>query len=187
MKQGDDKQGYSGPVITLASASNIAFTLLFPVSEENASMINYILETKPEKININTGSVGIYKTMIDSWTEGNRFLSGITMDSEWDDESEEEIITVKMILSDCDSGMIESVARSSFIHAIMIAAMERKEIIVSESLLKKLIPSLENDDEDESDDDDDDDSDDGEKPKKSFPSDKDILDIAKRIMSGNIK
>ena len=180
LKQSED-EGYNGTVVTLASTANISFVLFFPVSDENANMINYILETHPDKINCNTGALGIYKTMLDSWTAGNRFLSGIVMDSEFDQKTDEDIISVKMLLSDSDSGMVESVVPSNFIHGIMLAAMERKEIFVSDNLLSRLIPDDEDDEDREID------------PEDRTPSDqaelddKKILDIAKDIMSGGIK
>lgn len=179
----DTKEGYSGPVVSLASASNISFVLFFPISEDSASLINYVLEKPPEKQTINAGSVlGIYKTMLDSWSAGDRFLSGILMDTEYDEESKQEVINVKLIISD-EHGSVDSVVKTNFVHAMLLAAMERKEILVSNELLSKLLPKskLDEDDEEVSE------TESSKNVKNKLPVDKEILEIAKRIMSGKIK
>ena len=191
----EGREGYSGPVVSLGNASNISFVLFFPVSEENASLINYVLEKPPSKQKINAGSVlGIYKTMIDSWSAGERFLSGILMDMEYDEEIEQEVINVRLVISD-DHGSIDSVVKTNFIHAILLAAMERKEVLVSNELLSKLLPKTQDDEMDEEDMDDIENEENEENIKdvkevkdvKKLPVDKEILEIAKQIMSGKIK
>jgi hypothetical protein len=177
-----NENGYNGPVVVLACASNVSFALFFPMSEENATMINYILEHKPSEYNSNQSVIGIYKTMLESWEDGGRFLSGIHLGTEFDPESKEETISVKLIISDED-GAVDSITRVNFIHAVLLAAMERKEILIDTALLKKLMPH-----------EDDEDDEDEANPThtmpshdKKFPVDKDILEIAKKIMSGKIK
>ena len=191
----EDGKGYNGPVVTLACASNISFALFFPVSEENAALINFVLEEKKDKKpDINTNILGVYKTMMDSWRAGERFLSGILMDVVFDTATEEEVITVKLLLSDED-GNIDSVTKVNFTHAVLIAAMERKEIIVSDDLLDKLMPKDEREECEDCDGcgecEEDSDVADTKKPNKEenkkYPIDKDILDIAKQIMQGKIK
>jgi hypothetical protein len=190
--------GYSGPLVTLANDNNISFSLFFPTSEENANLINYILETPPNKHSLNdVGIIGMCKTMLSSWAAGDRFLSGIHMDTEYDLETEQDIITIRLIISD-NHGEIDSVLRVNFVHAIILAAIARRDIMVTNCLLEKLIPKdkegMENDmDEDEDSDEDDDPPnkpDTPDKPemlKRKFPVDKEILDIAKKIMTGKIK
>jgi hypothetical protein len=196
--------GYSGPLVTLANENNISFSLFFPISEENANLINYILETPPNKHSLNdVGVIGMCKTMISSWGAGERFLSGIHMDTEYDLESEQDIITIRLIISD-RHGEIDSVLRVNFVHAIILAAIARRDIMVTNCLLEKLIPKdkdgMENEmDEDENDDNENDEDNDDDKPdkpdkpespemlKRKFPVDKEILDIAKKIMTGKIK
>lgn len=187
----EGREGYSGPVVSLANASNVSFVLFFPVSEENASLINYVLEKPPSKQTINAGSVlGIYKTMIDSWSAGERFLSGILMDTEYDEEIEQEVINVRLVISD-EHGSVDSVVKTNFIHAILLAAMERKEVLVSNELLSKLLPKTQDEEMDEDEDEDGIEEDVKEvkdvKDVKKLPVDREILEIAKRIMSGKIK
>lgn len=184
--------GYTGPVVTLGCTSNVSFVLMFPVSEDNANLINYILEHKPSEYNTDLNVLGIYKTMIDTWEEGGRYLSGIFFDMDEDLESKSDKISIKIIISDGDNGAVDSIIKVNFIHAILLAAMERKDIIVSGDLLKKMSPhdiyndGEENDEGNDNNDDGDDDPKIDEDAKK-FPVDKDILDIAKKIMSGKIK
>ena len=177
----NNHNGYVGPVVTLACTSNVSFVLFFPMSEENAKLINYILDHKPTEYTSNLNIIGIYKTMLDSWESGGRYLSGITLGTEFNVDSKEETIDVKLIIAD-DNGSVDSIIKVNFIHAILLAAMERKEILVSSDLLKKLLPhAMEESDLEEME------ETASEKENKKFPVDKDILDIAKKIMSGKIK
>jgi len=183
----DNDNGYNGSVVTLSCSINMDFVLFFPISDDNADLINHILNTKPDEYTTHQNIIGIYKTMLDSWEEGGRYLSGIFLDTEIDPSNKEETIAVKLIISSED-GSVDSIIGVNFTHAILLAAMERREIIVSNKLLRKLLPK-EEDDDDEDDDDDGSPKDKTDKTddKKKFPIDKDILDLAKKIMSGKIK
>jgi len=183
----ENSDGYNGPVITLVCESTTGLAIFFPVSEENAKVINTVLEKPVNKLDINVGNIiGVYKTMVDSWNSGGRFLSGISMDAEFDQNDKTEIISVKVIISDVKGGYVENVIKVNFIHAIIIAAMYKFEIIVSKDLLEKLLPKID-DDEDEN-------LENNSKiekiekaDSKKFPKDKQILKIAKKIMNGKIK
>jgi len=183
-----DNNGYKGPVITLVSSSDESFVLFFPVSEYHAGMINFFLQNNKKDYDCDTKEVGVYKTIIDSWNAGERYLSGVLMDI--DNSSEEEYIIVQLVISNED-GKIDSVVRANFTHGIILAAIERVEIIISDKMLSKIIPP-----EDESSDGSDDEEDkikDKSKDKvknkdnQQMPVDQNILEIARRIMSGKIE
>ena len=123
MKQ-DNEDGYKGSVVTLACSTNISFVLFFPISEENAQLIDYVLNHKPDEYTTNLNIIGIYKTMLDSWEEGGRFLSGISMDTEYDPSNSEETILIKLIITS-ENGSVDSILRVNFIHAVLLAAMEQ--------------------------------------------------------------
>jgi len=197
----NNMNGYNGSAVMLACSVNINYVLYFPMSDENAALINYILDKPATRITIDSGSVlGVYRTMLDSLTSGDRFLSGIFMDTELDPESQREDIIPRLIISD-EHGAIDAIVRVNFVHAVIIAAMERKEILISKEMLQKLIPidkeekngkneenvmtseELTEDEKDTSKQK----NKKEELPKKSFPVDSEILDIAKKIMSGKIK
>ena len=169
-----DENGYSGYCVILACASDPSFMLFFPISKENAKIINYVLKDN-SKYDINTNILGIYKTMIDSWKSSDRFLSGIIMDSVYNEEMKEDVLMIRLALSDHD-GNIDSLVHVNFLHATLLAAMEEVDVIVSDKLLEKMVP--END---------------GSEEKRNistndtFPEDKKIVDIAKKIMGGKIK
>lgn len=209
----DNKEGYNGYVVPLICASATGFAIFFPISKENAEIINTVLEKKINKSDLNTGSIlSVYRTMVDSWNSGGRYLSGIYMDLEIDPNDSTEIISIKAIISNNQGGYIDNVIKINFIHAIIIAAMYRFEIIVSKELIEKLLPHLE-DDKAEKNENEDEDQPDGTEatlpnspnspnspnlPKKSkekeekydskkFPKDTQILKIAKKIMNGKIK
>ncbi len=174
VKQDEEVDGYNGTVVCLACITNISFVLFFPVSDSNAQLINYVLQDTKDN-NIDMHLLSVYKTMIDSWKAGNRYMSGIIMDALYDDESKEDIIAPTLIISD-SLGNVDTILNVDFVHAILLASMERKEIIVTDALIDKLLPI------DEDEDDEDEESED--KNNQKFPVDKQILDIARDIMGG---
>jgi len=173
----NEEEGYDGPVVSLASTSNVTFMLFFPIAQEYARLINFLLK-KEESTKVNLQLLSVYQTMVNSWKAGDRYLSGIVMDVNYDEESEEDVISPSLII--CDSmGNVDAVLNVNFVHAVMLGAMERKELLVTNELLHKLMPTPEDEDEEEiptgmphiE----------GESP---FPVDKEILDIARNIMNG---
>ena len=171
----EDGENYNGPVVSMANTTNVHFMLFFPIAEEYSNLINFLLKDD-KKTNANFQILSVYQTMLDSWKAGDRYLSGIIMDMKYDEELEDDIISSTLAI--CDSmGNLDAILDVNFVHAVMLAAMERKEIIVTESLLNQLMPLPEDDEEyDEGSS-----NEDGANP---FPVDKQILDIAKSIISG---
>ena len=188
----NNKEGYSGQIVSLICSSKNGLAICFPISEENAKIINRILEKLSNKDkNIDTdvnNTLSIYKAMVDSWNSGGKFLSGIYMDMELDDSDKIEIISTKAIISHTNDGYIDNIVKINFVHAITIAAMYKFEIIISKELIEKLLPTLENENEDET-------KIENNQYKKNnlkktdniFPKDKQILKIVKKIMNGKIK
>jgi len=149
-----------------------SFVLFFPLSRDNAKIINFVLKDD-SKYDINTNILGIYKTMINSWEATDRYLSGIIMDTIYSEEVEEEVLTVRLALADKE-GKLDSLVHVSFLHSVLLAAMEGVDIIVSDKLLSKMVPeeSKENA---------------GKSSPPHFPEDKKIVDIARKIMGGKVK
>ena len=186
----NNKEGYSGQIVSLICSSKNGLAICFPISEENAKIINRILEKLSNKDkNIDTdvnNTLSIYKAMVDSWNSGGKFLSGIYMDMELDDSDKIEIISTKAIISHTNDGCIDNIVKINFVHAITIAAMYKFEIIISKELIEKLLPTLENENETKIE---------NNQYKKNnlkktdniFPKDKQILKIVKKIMNGKIK
>jgi hypothetical protein len=183
----ENKEGATCNVVTLLCASSTGFAIFFPVSEENSKIINSVLEKPIGKLGkLETGLaniISVYKTMVDSWNSGGRFLSGIYMDTEIDANDKSEIICVRAIISNTHGGYVDNVISMNFAQAIIIAALYRFEIVISKELLSKLMPDMEEDTEEKIVSN----SVNEEKRDKKFPKDKQILKIAKRIMNGKIK
>ena len=158
------------------------FMLFFPVSKENSDVINYVLKEEGE-YDVNTNVIGIYKTMIDSWSSSDRYLSGIIMDAVYDKELKDDVLMIRLALAN-DEGNLDSLVHVSFLHAILLTAMEGSEIIVGDKLMEQMMPSEFNDENNENEE---------KETKKNktktpeFPGDKKIVDIARKIMSGKIK
>jgi len=175
--QGKEEGDYSGPVVVLACSSNPTFMLFFPSTEGNAEVINHVLGEdgdEDEEYDVDTNVLGIYKTMLDSWKAGDRYLSGIIMDTVYNEKLGKEIPMIRLVLSDQD-GVIDSFVPVNFIHAILLAAMESLEIIVTDRLLDIMMPDSQNEDNE------------GLISGKQIPEfleDKGIVEIARKIMEG---
>ena len=187
----DSSPKYQGPVVPLGCPSDMSLVLFFPIDEKNASIVNYLLsESKEEDYDFNSDVLGLYQTMLDSWTAGDRFLSGIIMEAVYSETMKENVVSVKIMLSSNRTGRIEGFVKVNFAYAIILAAMEKIEITIDKELIDRLMPSGEMDD-----DDDDDEQPLGtklddkvdKKKNQSYPVDENILEIAKGIMSGRIK
>ena len=178
--QDDEDDAYKGPVVTFASASNVSFVLFFPISQEYAKLINHVL--KKEDNGADKQLLSVYQTMLDSWKAGDRYLAGIVMDIV--NNGEEAILSPSLIL--CDSlGNVDAVLNVNFVHAVLLGAVVKKEIIVTNELLQKLIPDEDEDDEDDELEDMMEGGETEENPNKSkFPVDNNIINIAREIMSG---
>ncbi len=204
VQKGKEEDDYSGPLAALASLTSEQIVLFFPISEENASLVNFLLKDENrKKININQDIVGVYKTMIESWKSGDRHISGIILDARFNVELQEEVIDASIILIDVN-GNLDSVVKTNMVHAIVVAAIEEIELYVSNELFEKLNPGEPQDpfekalnEGEEDDDGDDDDDDDGKKPpkplpssglsklsEKQFPNDANLIKIVRQIMSG---
>lgn len=170
-----NENDYDGPCIIMACISDPEFMLFFPINKENAKIINFVLKDN-SKYDINTNIIGIYKIMVDSWTSSDRFLSGIIMDAVYNEEAKDEVLMIRLALSDVKSGDIDSLVYVNFLHAMLLSAMERANIIVSDKLLEKMMPDDERNEENRR-----------NIPAPHFPEDKKIVDIAKKIMGGKIK
>lgn len=185
--QKDGANGYDGPLASLVSQLNTNLVLFFPISEENASIVNYALnDENRKKISVNQDTIGIYKTMIESWKSGDRYISGIILDAKFDPESKEDIIDASVILIDAN-GDLDTVVKTNFVHAMVVVAIEDMEIYVTDSLFDKLKPPPE-----EEDDNDEDNENGSPRPptpesKTEYPIDKNIISIAKQIMNGKVE
>jgi len=181
-----DENGYKGPCVILVCISEPNFMLFFPVSKENSDVINYVLKEEGE-YDVNTNVIGIYKTMIDSWNSSDRYLSGIIMDVVYDKELKDDVLMIRLALAN-DEGNLDSLVHVSFLHAILLTAMEGSEIIVGDKLMEQMMPSEFNDNENNENNENEEKETKKNKTKTpEFPGDKKIVDIARKIMSGKIK
>lgn len=176
-RERDEDDEYKGKVVSFANSTNISFMLFFPIADQYANLINYSLN-KESNPSLDMQLFSVYQTMLDSWKAGDRYLSGILFDLEFDEEYSEEIIAPSLIISDA-MGNVDAILKVNFVHAVMLAAMERKEVMVTNELLNQLLPMDEDDDEEfqgfER----------SEPPQDQdrLPNDKNIVDIARSIMS----
>lgn len=173
----DDKSIYDGPVVGLANVADPTVMLFFPIDEQGAEVLNYIIDIddRAEVEFDNNKVLSIYKTMLDSWMAGDRFLSGIYLDAAYDEEAEKDVPVIRLILSGQD-GRIDSFVHVNFIHAIYLAVIEEMHIIISDKLYDMMVPLGDEDREGGN----------GNDP-SCFPEDENIVDIARQIMSGKIQ
>jgi len=170
-----EEDGHQGTVVSLSNVSNPSFMLFFPFDQEYAKLINIVLKKEEEASKTDLHILSTYQTMVNSWKAGDRYLSGIVLDYEYDEELEEEIIAPTLVI--CDSnGNVDALLKVNFVQSVILAALERKEMIVTDDLLQSLLPDEESEEAIEED-----------EEKAKFPIDRQILDIAKEIMTGKGK
>jgi ankyrin repeat protein len=188
-KQENDNNYMVG--ITPSDDENIA--LFFPIAEEDALVINFLIDPKENKeTNPNLKLIGLYKTIADGFENSGTFISGVILDFE--SLNGEDLLYCNLCLSLLEGGFVENIMKTSFSNAITLAAMIGMDIMVTDSLIKKLMPEDPeqiagniNEKNEKS-----------EKPNKpeikvekkedkKFPEDKNIKRIAKKIMNGKMK
>ncbi len=195
-------------VVPLSTSPEGGLMLMFPVSEANANVINFVLnEENQDKISQNTEVVGPYKIMTSSWKASGLFFSGILLDSSFDPELGEDTMVATVILIDAD-GLLNCALKVPFTSAIILCALNGYQVYVSDELYEVLGPQIEDakngrlsefsDDEDDEDEEDDDDrpimpknngpsnrKDDIDKKKSenNFPSDSEINNIVKNMFA----
>lgn len=171
-----------GVVLPLASEINERCIIFFPVTKEVGELINGLLEVEEDENQSHSHMLDVFKTMIESWVSSDRFLSGIFIDVVYDEKEKQEIMNVHIVLSSTQDGFIEAILKVNFVYAVILAILEDLDIMVSDNLFDKLLPK-EIDDEVQQSTFDKNLSDNT----KLYPTDKDILDIARKIMDGKIK
>ena len=168
---------YDGEVVIFSDVNDPSFMLFFPVTPEQAWTIRNVLAAEKLSYDINTCILGIYKTMMDSWKASDKYLSGVLMDVGVNKETQEDTMKVYFALSNSE-GYLDGLVQVSFIHAVMISVLNKIEILISDEMIEKLMPAVE----------DGQDNGDGEQPKEqAFPEDEKILGIVKTIMSGKVE
>lgn len=182
---------YDGPVVAMGSTEDPNLMVFFPTNNENSSIINSVIEKEnggdnDQEIMENMSTLSIYKTMTDSWRASGNFLSGIIIDAVYDKECDEDVISVRFVMSNSNSGAVEGLVSVSFIHAVLISVMEKVDIILNDNLLELLLPQVYGND-DVLDEDFEDEAlglSDSSKGNDSsnFPEDKGVLEIAKQIL-----
>jgi hypothetical protein len=166
---------YDGQVVIFSDINDPSFMLFFPVTPEQSSIINNVINSEKLAYDINTSVLGIYKTMTDSWKASDKYLSGILMDVGHNSEND-DTMRVNFALSNSD-GFLDGLVQVSFIHAILVSVLNRVEILITDNMLEKLMPP-ETDEEGEE-----------LEPKQDgeFPEDEKILGIVQTIMSGKVQ
>jgi hypothetical protein len=132
---------YSGKVIALSNVDDPNLLIFFPISDSNAKLINkFIKHDYSKDDSIDLSNFSIYSAMSDSWKSSERYLSGIIMDSVIDEDSGEDVIQVKLMLSDVN-GYLHSLISVGFFGALMLSILENVEIFLTEELLAMILPS----------------------------------------------
>jgi hypothetical protein len=109
----------------------------FPINPLDAKIVESMLKCEDlKKINISDSNVGIYRTILESLHQGNRFISGFYLDEKKGD------IIASMSVSCMSSGLVESVSSCGFTTAVILAALSKTYIHLSENLSNKFFEML---------------------------------------------
>lgn len=163
---------YNGQMMMLVNAANEDNAILFPINEEDSKIIVQI--SNPEaKINVFDEKIGIYRTMVESWEQSGRFLSGIFLD-EFDGN-----VCAYLVISD-SNGSVDCISSASFYQAAILSAFKGVYFHLSERLLE----AFQNIHLDEETNEVIDNETESSVNKTLLPKDPEILNIAKKIMLG---
>lgn len=165
--------------VGLCSYDEPNVAIYFPVQEEEATLISFLLNPEDEDLKPNTKMLGLYKTMEEGFEASGTFVSGIILGFEKDNE--EDILSCQVYLSKVVGGCLESVMKMPFPTAIILATMHEMDVFMNEELVNKIVGDSDLSQTEESKDDK------SEENSKKFPVDKNISKIAKSIMSGKVK
>ena len=170
----DASESCGSNAIVMVCENDSSAVLMFPATAKEASMVDAALGVNKKQF---SGSLSLYRTMMESLFSGYLHLSGVILDVDMDNKKE-EYIDVKLVIINKD-GDIEGYLDTCFIHAVVLVAMEETNVIVTDRLLDKLLPP-------------------DKKPSKhteiselekkmDYPEDKKLLELAKKIMTGKLK
>lgn len=175
----DEKQGeksYKGLAVPFVNSSDVTFVLIFPVEDRFAKMIDFSLNPDgKDDLEDDMALLHAYQTIIDSISTGDNYLSGIMMDYTCLPGQEQGWISSRLIINDT-LGNLETIIEVQFIQAVVISAMLKKEVSITQQLLSYLTNENENSTSS-------DDTDSIKKESAKYPVDSKILNIAKEIMS----
>ena len=171
----EEENLFDGYVVCLGSSRDLNLKVYFPIRDDYAELVNDILNGDEDKFNQHE-ILNIFTTMTSSWSSGDRFLSGIILDLKMNTDNEPEM-TVQILVAYIN-GILDSVVKTTFSNAMILAAMEDVPVFMTDALMSNLLPKG-----------DDFFNHDGNPQNEdgSKPLDKEILDIAKEIISGKIK
>ena len=157
--------------------------LYFPIPEEDAFLLKFMLDPDKEEKDAppNMKLLGMYKAMLDGFESSGTFLSGVVFNFE--NVEGEEILSCKLCLSKIEGGLLENMMNTTFSIAVVLAIMSGIEVFMTDDLVRKLLPTLENDSNDVNNLEQTTQTTQTTKNKK-LPVDKNIEKIAKQIMSG---
>ena len=129
-------------VVAMCSPEDPNIVLYFPIPEEDAAVINYIID--PEKYKDqkpNAKILGLYQTIMSGFESSGTFVSGIVIGFENIDN--EDILSCDVHLSLMEGGYLESIMKTTFSNAMVFAAMNDIELFLTNTLFEKLIGEIE--------------------------------------------
>ena len=148
--------------------------LMFPINSSDASLINYVLGVTEKQTAKNIEMLGLYDTMLNSWESSGIKLGGVYIAKYFNKEKNDEFIFTQLMMVS-QLGEIDGMIDTSFIHSVVLAALQDTRILIDEGLLATLLPDKIDDEKS------------SEVNKFNIPEDENLVDIVKRIMSGDVK
>lgn len=128
-------------LLPLIMEKNSNYVLFFPVEDEVAEVINFILENDfdiEESGSIDgIGTIEMVRTMKYSWSALGNFVSGILIRDSYSEELKDYTLDSNIILSS-DDGYVESIIKVGFVLAIVFSLLEDVPVMIGDALLEKL-------------------------------------------------
>ena len=136
-----NKTGSDSLLLPLIMEKNSNYVLFFPVEDEVAEIINFIVDNEYDIYDDDTTGelnvIEMVRTMKYSWDSLGNFISGIFMKEAYSEEVSDYTLDSNIILSSED-GYVESIVKVGFVLSAILSLVDNIPIMIGDALLDRL-------------------------------------------------
>lgn len=136
-----NKTGSDSLLLPLIMEKNSNYVLFFPVEDEVAEIINFIVDNEYDIYGDDTTGelnvIEMVRTMKYSWDSLGNFISGIFMKEAYSEEVSDYTLDSNIILSSED-GYVESIVKVGFVLSAILSLVDNIPIMIGDALLDRL-------------------------------------------------
>lgn len=136
-----NKAGSDSLLLPLIMEKNSNYVLFFPIEDEVAEIINFIVDNEYDIYGDDTTGelnvIEMVRTMKYSWDSLGNFISGIFMKEAYSEEVSDYTLDSNIILSSED-GYVESIVKVGFVLSAIFSLVDNIPIMIGDALLDRL-------------------------------------------------